>query len=362
MGLRRSMLEVLVCAMRRAWRFRAPQGPRSIFVLRNNDLGDVAVITPLFEALRRSYPEARIVAGVLSGSEAILEGNPYLSAVVACNAPWHNHKVSKKNLRAVLRYIFFSAEAARLTAERFDVGIDVTGSAFGSMLLMRMGIPVRLGRKGYAGGHTGATAYLEDISATSVAKNAIEFVRLLQDDADLDIAPKPQLFLREAELAEARKVWTETGERREGKVPRIIFAPGAGLPQKQWPAESFVALARRFAGRVSVRILGSAADAPLGEAITSGQPQVRNLCGQTSIRQSMALIATADLVVCHGSFVMHVAAAFHTPAVVILTRLFDPKLHAVLWEVEGLHHQMFPQGDEAQVSVDAVEEKIRELL
>ncbi len=35
-----------------------PASPRSIFVLRNNDLGDLLVVTPLFEALRRRIPEA----------------------------------------------------------------------------------------------------------------------------------------------------------------------------------------------------------------------------------------------------------------------------------------------------------------
>ena len=38
--------------------------PKSIFVLRNNDLGDLLVITPLFQALHDLYPNAKIVAGV----------------------------------------------------------------------------------------------------------------------------------------------------------------------------------------------------------------------------------------------------------------------------------------------------------
>ena len=43
---------------------RAPAGaPRSIFVLRSNDIGDLLAVTPLFEALRRRFPDAWIGVG-----------------------------------------------------------------------------------------------------------------------------------------------------------------------------------------------------------------------------------------------------------------------------------------------------------
>jgi ADP-heptose:LPS heptosyltransferase len=362
MGVRSDLFEAAVWTMRRLWPVRRRQAVRSIFVLRNNDLGDVVVMTPLFEALRRAYPEARIVAGVLSGSRAILEANPYLDEVVACNAPWCNHRVGRNNLGQALRYIFFSREARGLAAERFDVGIDLFGNGFGSMLLLRMGIPIRLGRRGWAGGHSGATACLDYDASASVAKSSLDFLRLLQPEADFDIALKPQLFLRQAERDEAERFWREY-ELREGKRrPRVIYAPGAGFRQKQWPIERFAELARRLEGEVNACVLGSCGDAAMGEAIAKGVLHVRNRCGTATIRQSMALIATADLVLCHGSFVMHVAPAFDRPAILLLTRLFDPQQHRALWEVAGLHHQMYPCAKEMHVHVDAVEEKARQLL
>jgi hypothetical protein len=59
---------------------------------------------------------------------------------------------------------------------------------------------------------------------------------------------------------------------------------------------------------------------------------------------------------------MHVAPAFDRPAILLLTRLFDPQQHRALWEVAGLHHQMYPCAKEMHVHVDAVEEKARQLL
>jgi len=69
--------------------------PKSIFVLRNNDLGDVLVATPLLHGLRRAFPSAKICMGVGDWAKSLLGNNPDLDQVLPCNAPWHN----KQNCR-----------------------------------------------------------------------------------------------------------------------------------------------------------------------------------------------------------------------------------------------------------------------
>src|SRR3954462_9423429 len=77
-----------------------PPSP-SIFVLRNNDIGDLLVTTPLFEALRRRFPASNIVAGVGRWNLETLSGNPHLSEVVEVNAPWNNKYVANQGWPAV---------------------------------------------------------------------------------------------------------------------------------------------------------------------------------------------------------------------------------------------------------------------
>jgi ADP-heptose:LPS heptosyltransferase len=45
-----------------------------IFVLRNNDIGDLLVLTPLIEALKRTFRNAEILTGVshISGENCAL--------------------------------------------------------------------------------------------------------------------------------------------------------------------------------------------------------------------------------------------------------------------------------------------------
>ena len=68
---------------------------KNIFVLRNNDLGDVLVATPLVEALKNAYPESKISIGVGDWAKPLLGNNPNLDEIISCNAPWHN----KQNCR-----------------------------------------------------------------------------------------------------------------------------------------------------------------------------------------------------------------------------------------------------------------------
>ena len=110
-----------------------PASPGSIFVLRNNDIGDLLVVTPLFDALRRRFPEARIAAGVGSWNLETLRHNPHLSEVLAVDAPWFNKYAPEHGAWSRLRFVGRSPAVAEVARRRFEVGIDVLGSAWGSL-------------------------------------------------------------------------------------------------------------------------------------------------------------------------------------------------------------------------------------
>src|SRR4051812_12342684 len=172
-----------------------PQSP-SIFILRNNDIGDLLVTTPLFDALRRRFPNSEIVAGVGRWNLETLRGNPHLTSVVEVNAPWNNKYVAEQGWPSVVRYIAQSEELTKLRG-RFDVGIDVVGSHVGSALMMRLGIHCRLGVRGYRGGHTAVRQFVEFNPEEHVGRSALRFAELL-GATDLPEV-RPQIFLTESE-------------------------------------------------------------------------------------------------------------------------------------------------------------------
>src|ERR1700692_660894 len=98
MSLKRNLIESIVWGagyVGSSSRTR-PANPSSIFVLRNNDIGDLLIITPLFEALKRLFPKAQIVAGIGRWNNDVLRNNPWVDQIVPIEAPWHNKQVCKR--------------------------------------------------------------------------------------------------------------------------------------------------------------------------------------------------------------------------------------------------------------------------
>ncbi len=105
-----------------------------------------------------------------------------------------------------------------------------------------------------------------------------------------------------------------------GSRPAIALMPGAAYgPAKQWPIGSFTALARLLTGQgLEVWVLGSAVEQVLGEQIRSGAGgHVFNLCGQTSLEDTVDLLSATRAAVTNDSGLMHVAAAAGTHVVAI---------------------------------------------
>lgn len=105
-----------------------------------------------------------------------------------------------------------------------------------------------------------------------------------------------------------------------GRRPAIALMPGAAYgPAKQWPISSFSALARELAQRgLEIWILGSGAEQGLGEQIRAAVgAQVVNLCGQTSLEDTVDLLSATRAAVTNDSGLMHVAAAAGTQVIAI---------------------------------------------
>jgi len=306
-----------------------PEKPDTIFVLRNNDIGDLIVVTPLFEALKSRFPAARVVAGVGDWNRSVLLNNPHVDEVIRINAPWHNQVVAKQGLVPALDYIRRSPEVAALARLRCDVGIDVLGSPFGSLLMLRTKMPWRIGRRGYAGGHTGVNRFIDHDPTMHVGREALLYAQMLGAQSLPDA--RPRIYLSSEELNEGNMRW-----RRIAKPDqlRIVIGPGGGFAAKCWPLSNYIALSRRLQLEESaqVMVVGGPKEASIGKEMNDAVRGVENLAGLTTLRETFALVACADLVFCNSSMLMHAAAAFQVPAVVLLGEHFESaSAHAQLW-------------------------------
>lgn len=86
-----------------------------------------------------------------------------------------------------------------------------------------------------------------------------------------------------------------------------VIHPGAASPARRWPAERWAQVARRLPGPVVVT--GAPGEPELGVGTS--------LVGRTDLATLAATVAAAELVLCGDTGVAHLATAFGTPSVVL---------------------------------------------
>ena len=340
--MKRRLLELLVriFCYRKKWKVPSVGSSDVFFILRNNDLGDVLMITPLLRALRKCHPKATILVGCGDWAKDCLLNNPDVNEVVQVNAPWHNKQICEYPANSIqgffesLKYIFFSKEVRSLRKRNINYGIDALGSPEGSFLMAAANIPCRLGIKGYAGGHSGCSGYVQYDEQLHVGESLLRFISLLGGDLGEDTMPI--IHLTSEERAYGQGVWSRFKERQ--KCKKIIIAPGAGFIEKNWGIESYFLLIKALAKDRSnqIVIVGSRRDFDFNEDDLSRGNNVINLCGETSLRETFSVVACANSVVCNSSLIMHVAGAFRLPNLVLLGDWYDSAdLHAKQWGHEN---------------------------
>ncbi|MDB5327084.1 MAG: lipopolysaccharide heptosyltransferase, partial [Phycisphaerales bacterium] len=95
-----------------------------------------------------------------------------------------------------------------------------------------------------------------------------------------------------------------------------VLIPGTNWPTKRWPVEYFAGLVEPLQRELGLRSVMAGSPA---EAIFS-LPGSLNVAGKTNLKQLVALLEGASLVVANDSGPMHIAAALGRP----LVTLFGP--------------------------------------
>ena len=129
----------------------------------------------------------------------------------------------------------------------------------------------------------------------------------------------PQLFVTPEEIQPVKKKFAL--EKIDG--PIFGLNPGAEYgPAKRWPVEKFIAAAKEIQQRTNCTwiLFGGKGDLQLSERIESeiqnSKFKIQNFCGQTSLRELMALLKLCRVLLTNDTGPMHVAAALGTPVVV----------------------------------------------
>lgn len=272
---------------------------RSILIVRLGALGDLVHATPAVTALRTAWPDARIDWLVDRRYAAFLDLVPVIDEAVVLGPP------EGRPLLPVLR---------RLRDARYDLAIDFQGllksaalarasgarevAGFVARQLREPAAGVFYTRRivGDEGGHV-ARKNLSLIAALGIPVHAVA--------APLKTSPStvPQAVRERLSLG--------AGDRF------AVVNPGAGWPNKQWPADRFGAIAGHLRSRHGIPsiVTWGPKERALADEVARASDGAAKVAPETSIADLVELCRAAALVIGGDTGPLQLAAAVETPIV-----------------------------------------------
>jgi heptosyltransferase III len=337
----------------------SPQKLPNLLIFRVGSIGDTVVSLPCFHAVARAYPRHRkilltntINVAQASTMESVLQGTGLIDQTLYF--PMGRGKLAQSfSLLQKLRQL--NVTTAVYLAPR-PTGLPVLRDL---IFFRAAGIRHIIGAPSTRGARvcridpaTGEREYEAERLARSLAPSIA--VELSQPNWDM------RLSASEVEVA-ARRLLTLQGWR-----PLVAVAPGARIPAKDWGEERWAALIGLLQLRIpeaALVFVGAPEERPLTQRLAALWNGAKlDLCGELTPRESAAVLGRCQILACHDSGPMHLAASQGTRCVALFGNYNRPRE----WFPYGPGHRVIhePLGVQ-QIGVervaDSVEAAVREL-
>ncbi len=290
---------------------------RRILLIKPSSLGDVIHALPVLHGLRMRFPDAHIAWLISTACAPLIRHHPEISEVIEFDRRRYG-RISR-SLRISREFAGFVAD---LRARRFDLAIDLQGLFRSGFLTFASGAPVRIGFR--RAREFAWLFYTREIPVSDPDVHAVDrnyAVSGLLGFADVPI--RFDLAVTEAERRQARDLLRGAGIHPDR--PFVAVLPGARWDTKRWLPERYASALSRLTVEYGVRcvLLGAPDEADLCSTIASqvtADNSLRpvSLGGGTGLRELVAILEHAAVVLCQDSAPAHVAAALGRPTVCIL--------------------------------------------
>ncbi len=310
-----------------------------ILVIRTDKIGDVVLSLPVISALRNRYPESTITMMVQPGVREIVEDTPGLDSVLYDTPEDHN-------LRGFARLVRIFKQG------RFDAALLLHPTIRLALAMAFAGIPIRVG--------TGYRLYslLFNRRIFEHRKNSrrheIEYNLSLAEAFGADVSKisfripvSPEATDRVTDLLNEMGIDTDK--------PLIVLHPGSRGSALEWPRRAFGELANRLTTELNSQTIltgGKGEQGVIDDVLRTVSEKVWTLVDHLTLKELIALLEKADLVIANSTGPLHLAVAAGTSVIGI----YPPctPMHARRWGPYGqLQNVLVPDVPECQRCVKA---------
>jgi heptosyltransferase-2 len=271
----------------------------TILFIRIDRIGDIVLSTPAIEALKRSYPDTKLIVLASKSNHAILKNNPFVNEIIIYDY--------RRSLFQILKNI------RQLRDHKIDLAIDPHADyeIKTALFALLSGARKRIGFSDY-----GREYFFNHHASKNIREK--HFVDLTSDVLKLlniEVKNKsPKIY-----IAEKEHKWSESWVKKKlnNSMPILGIHPGAYYESQRWPEEHFAELISNLQkdNKMEIIIFGGPDDEILVERICSLTFKRPCTFISSDIRQFIAILACCHNLICNNSGPLHIAVAVNVPTI-----------------------------------------------
>ena len=314
--------------------FKALDGkkPAKILIYHVGNIGDIIVATPVYQAIRKTFPEAKIT--LLTSPGRI--GLPGAKEIIAPLNLVDNLKVFyPEEIRSLKKIINLCRSIKK---GDFDFLVYLPANQWGfwyilrDMILFRLtGIKRAVGFEIYEGYYLYKKNKQKPVNEVDRLGKLLEPLGINSGECTLEFPIEPEDKRFASDLFHQYNI--------NKKQLTIVVHPGGKKQTKLWSKQNFTRLIDRLIKELNMQIIlvGGKDEVSMVEGIISPMKQKAvNFTGSLTLSQLASVIERADLMISNDSGPMHIGAALKIPVIALFSGVDIPNL----W---------YPYGDEHTV-------------
>jgi ADP-heptose:LPS heptosyltransferase len=265
----------------------------------NTAIGDTLFNTPVFRALKKHFPNKKIIVVLNPVNYKLFETNPYIDEIILYSGKTKHFFSALKELKKIkqkLVLILHSNEPeatplAVLSGAKYIIKIPNDKNRFN---IWHTNPPIKS---------------VENRHGIFNRLKQLEFLGIKEDDCKMD------LFLKDEWKREVENYFKDI------KYSKLIgFQIGASTISRMWFSENWIELAKKLLKKypdIKIVLTGSPAEKKLTDEVEKGinDKRVLNLAGKFSLGGAAALLGKVDLLITPDTGPLHIATALKTPTI-----------------------------------------------
>ena len=273
---------------------------KKILIIKLRGMGDAVIATSVIKNINTLMPGVSISVLTFNFCKPIFENNPHLEAVYGLSGEASASDISKV--------------ANQLSQRKFDIILNLHAKNLSSRLAQKIKARWCISR-----------SYFIREKFTDIMLGSDHELDRASIEKDLDciraiglnpIDKSTELFLAEGETSWAKKYLTKLGVDPLKKL--IIIHPAVSQPIRHWGLDRFIMLSQKLITDYGYQVMGifSSEEKTIADSLTEQVKEAFIYIGP--VRQSIALINEADLMVDNSSGPAQISVALKIPTLVLV--------------------------------------------